>query len=233
MHDTVIMITGTRKGIGRYMAEQYLERGAVVIGCSRSESDLEHAAYHHFCLDISDESSVKKMFAAVRKTFGGLDILINNAGIASMNHVLLTPVDTVRKIMETNVIGTFLFSREAAKLMKKKKAGNIVNFSSLAVPLKLEGECAYAASKAAVVMLTQVMAKEFADYGIRVNCVGPPPVATDLVRNVPSKNLENLIARQVVKRFATKEEVLQAVDYFLDPKGGMITGQVIYLGGVS
>ena len=93
----VILITGTRKGIGRYFAEYYLNKGCHVYGCSRSDSDLHHDNYKHFALDVSDEVKVKKLFSEIRKNHKCLDILTNNAGIASMNHVLLTPVDTVKK----------------------------------------------------------------------------------------------------------------------------------------
>lgn len=102
--------------------------------------------------------------------------LINNAGIAAMNHAMPTPADSIQKVLNTNVPGTFLFCRDAAKLMKKNRFGRIVNFSTVAAPLKLEGEAAYAASKATVVTLTQILAREFAELGITVNAVGPTPI---------------------------------------------------------
>ena len=110
----IVLITGTRKGIGRYLAEYYASLGYHVIGCSRNETNYSNVNYQHFCLDVSDEKEVKKMFSKIRKTYGSLDILINNAGIASMNHILLTDLDTVHKINNTNVVGVFLFCREAA-----------------------------------------------------------------------------------------------------------------------
>src|SRR5690606_25682675 len=130
-------------------------------------------------LDVADEAAVAELFAAVRRDYGRLDHLINNAGVASMNHSLLTPVDAVDRLLRTNVEGTFLFCREAAKLMKKRRFGRIVNFSTVAVPLRLEGEAAYVASKAAVEGLSKVLAGEFAPFGVTVNVVGPVPVDTD------------------------------------------------------
>lgn len=229
----VVLITGTRKGIGRFLVEHYTARGWTVIGCSRAASDLSLPNYRHFCLDVSDEPAVKAMFAEIRKTHGHLDVLINNAGIASMNHALLTPVLTVRQILDTNVVGTFLFCREAAKLMQKQPGGRIVNFATVATPLKLEGEAIYAASKAAVLTLTQVLAREFAPFGITVNAVGPTPVKTDLIRSVPKEKMDALIARQAVRRFGEFRDVANAIDFFIQPESDFVTGQVIYLGGVS
>ena len=229
----VILITGTRKGIGRYLSEYYLERGFVVIGCSRGESDLSHPRYEHFCIDVADEKAVIEMIASTRSRHGKIDYLLNNAGIASMNHSLLTPLAVVEQIFRTNVFGTFVFCREVGKVMAKNKAGRIVNFATIATPLKLEGECAYAASKAAIVSLTQVLAREFADFNITVNALGPTPVYTDLIRNVPEDKMERLLQMQAIQRYGTFEDISNVLDFFLQDGSDFITGQVIYLGGVS
>ncbi|BDQ13355.1 SDR family NAD(P)-dependent oxidoreductase [Sediminibacterium sp. TEGAF015] len=228
----VILITGSRKGIGRELSEYFLSLGHQVIGCSRSENDLEHINYKHYCLDVADEGAVKNIFSAIRKNFGKLDVLINNAGVASMNHLLLTPGSTVDKLFQTNFKGTFLFSREAAKLMQKNRFGRIVNFSTVAVALDLEGEAIYAASKNAVEQLTRVMAKEFGGLGITVNCVGPTPIDTDLIKAVPKNKIEELIAHQAVRRMGTFGDVINVIDFFISPKSDFISGQTIYLGGV-
>ena len=227
-----IAITGTRKGIGLFLAETFLERGWTVVGCSRGASDLDHPNYSHFELDVSDERAVVKMMQSVRRTHGGLDALLNNAGIASMNHALLTPGATMERVFQTNVFGTFLFCREAAKLMGRKKFGRIVNFATVATPLKLEGEAVYAASKAAVVSLTEVLAREVAEMGITVNAVGPTPVPTDRVGAVPEEKMTALFARQAIKRYGTMEDVLNVCDFFLSERSDFVTGQTIYLGGV-
>ncbi|EOJ0944780.1 SDR family NAD(P)-dependent oxidoreductase, partial [Campylobacter jejuni] len=139
--------------------------------------------------------------------------------------------------------GTFLFTREVAKVMGniyKKNYKNtktmpfrIVNFTTVATPLRLEGEAIYAASKAALVNLTQVCAKELSEFGITVNAVGPTPVPTDLIKNVPQNKLDVLLNQQAIKRFGEFEDVLNVIEFFLNEKSGFITSQVVYLGGVN
>lgn len=228
-----MLITGTRKGIGRYLAEYYVEKGYNVVGCSRSPADYELENYQHYELDVADERAVGQMVRSVAKEHGRIDILLNNAGIASMNHFLLTPLQTVEKIFATNVFGTFNFCREAAKAMAKQKYGRIVNFATVAAPLKLEGEAAYAASKAAVANLTQVIAKELAQFNITVNAVGPTPVATDLIRGVSDGKIDALINLQSVKRMGEYRDISNVTDFFIREESDFVTGQVIYLGGVS
>ncbi|MCI7411078.1 MAG: SDR family oxidoreductase [Helicobacter bilis] len=334
----VILITGTRKGIGRDLSEYYLNKGDIVCGCSRTQSNLEHKNYRHFTLDVSDENAVVNMVRAVKKEFGTIDVLLNNAGIASMNHILTTPLKTMQNIFNTNVFGSFLFLREVSKVMvqnykkrikdleskgldSKNNAKNaiaeavcddfkesaildsnnkdssaegilsdfsgftkesiafgakgegsllnindrslseqsaksttcakhqskpakkptqttqmpyrIVNFATVTTPLRLEGEAAYAASKAALVNLTQVCAKELSEFGITINAVGPTPVPTDLIKNVPKAKMDALLNQQAIKRFGEFRDVLNAIEFFLDEKSDFITAQVIYLGGVN
>lgn len=228
----VILITGARKGIGRALAHHYLGREGVVVGCSRKETDLSHDRYVHYCLDVADENAVQQMFADISARNGRLDVLINNAGVASMNHVLLTSAAKAREIVETNFIGTFLMCREAARLMQKNRFGRIVNVASVATPLKLEGEAVYAASKAAVISFTQVVAKELASFGITVNAIGPTPIETDLIKSVPREKLDQLISLQAIKRAGTFDDVANVIDFLIRPESDFITGQVIFLGGV-
>lgn len=233
MADPVTLVTGARKGLGRSIAEHYLAAGHFVVGCSRDDSDLRSDRYRHFCADVADEKAVKPIFTYLRKEHGRLDNLINNAGIASMNHALLTPMSTLDSIFATNVKGTFLFSREAARLMQKQSYGRIVNLTSVATPLMLEGEAIYAASKAAVLSLTQVLARELAPFGITVNAVGPTPVKTDIIRAVPKEKLDVLLARQAINRFGEPADVINVIDFFLRKESDFVTSQNIYLGGIT
>ena len=229
----IVVITGTSKGIGEALALHYLNKENIVIGCSRSEASINHKNYRHFSLEITDEKALVNMIRSVKKEFKKIDILINNAGIASMNHILTTSTDTISKLFNTNFLGTFLFTREVAKVMMKEKNGRIINFTTVAKPLKLEGEAVYAASKAAIESFTQTAAKELSPFNITVNAIGPTPVKTDLIKAVPKEKIDDLLNKQTVKRFGTVEDIINVVDFFTDNKSSFITGQIIYLGGVN
>lgn len=227
-----ILITGNRKGIGRYLTEYYLSYGFNIMGCSRSESDLQHPNYRHLLCDVKEEKSVRQVVKTAKKEFGSIDILINNAGISSLNHSLLTPGSTVEKVFETNFYGTFYFCREFAKTIKKEKTGRIVNFSTVAVPMNLEGEMIYASSKAAIEKLTKILAKELAHYNITVNAIGPTPILTDLIKVVPKEKIDELLQKQALKRLGTFEDIENVITFFMSEKSSFISGQIIYLGGL-
>lgn len=227
-----LLVTGSSKGIGRFIADYYLKKGFKVIGCSRGDSDLVDPNYFHFSCDVTDPITISKAFKEIKINFPKIDVLINNAGIASLNHSLLTPQNTLKKVFETNFFGSFYFSQECAKLMLKNKNGRIVNFSTVAVPLDLEGELVYASSKAAVEKMTKILSKELSTYNITVNAVGPTPIKTDLTKTVPKNKLNEIIEMQTVKRFGEMEDVVNVIDFFIDEKSEFITGQIIYLGGL-
>lgn len=228
-----MVITGTRKGIGRFLATHYLGLGWTVVGCSRQASDLTHEHYTHHTLDVADEPAVRRMVFETGKRCGGIDALVNNAGVASMNHALLTPYAAAQSIIATNFLGTFLFCREVAKVMQRRRQGRIVNFTTIARPLNLEGESVYAASKAAVETLTRVLCRELGAWDITVNAVGPTPIDTDLIRSVPSEKIDRLVQAQAIRRRGAVEDVAHVIDFFLDPRSAFVTGQVIYLGGIT
>lgn len=229
----IIVITGTHKGIGAAMAKYFLEAGHTVIGCSRHEGEIQHEKYRHYIVDVCVESQVNDFAKRVRKEFSMIDVLINNAGVASMNHFMMTPIDTARRLMEVNYLGGLCCIRAFVSMLRKSEHPRIVNFSTVAVPFNLEGEMAYASSKSAVESMTKVLAKELATFGITVNAVGPTPIKTDLIAKVPEHKINNLLENQAIHRFGEFEDVINVIDFYLKPQSDFITGQIIYLGGVN
>lgn len=236
MKEVITVITGTSKGIGEYLAKYYLDKGHIVYGCSRSTPKWVNENtknYFHYLLDVSDEKAVKNMFSDIRKKHGHLENLINNAAMASMNHVLLFPLIKAEELLRTNTLGTFLFCREASKLMKRNKYGRIINFTSGAVRLKIEGESIYAASKSGIESFTQIIAKELGEFGITANIVCPGPVKTDLIAGVdPQKIEKNFLGQQAIKRYCTFEDIVNVIDFYLKTESNFISGQTLYLGGI-
>jgi 3-oxoacyl-[acyl-carrier protein] reductase len=136
------------------------------------------------------------------------------------------------KIIDTNLKGTFLVCREGAKIMKKNRFGRIVNLSTVAVPMRIDGEAMYAASKSAIETLSKIVARELAEFGITCNVVGPAPIHTDLIQSIPEEKINRIIQSLAVKRMGKFDDVSNVIDFFIKPESDYVTGQVIYLGGV-
>ena len=228
----VALVTGTSRGIGSFLAAHLAQKGLRVVGCSRENSvNLNLSNYQHFTADVTQEEAVQGMIHSIRKQFGRLDILINNAGIASMNHFMLMPTETARRLLEVNVLGTFIVTRAAARLMQKNRYGRIVNLSSVAVPMQIEGEAMYAASKSAVVNFTQIIARELASFQITCNVMALPPIETDLIRGIAKEKIRAIVDRLAIKRLGTFEDVAHVMDFLISPSSDYVTGQTICLGG--
>ena len=226
-----VLITGASRGIGAHLVEHFTARGAFVAACARSLSpeETEHTALAS--VDVTDEAAVQAWVSEVARRRGRLDVLINNAGAARMNPALLTPAQGLRDAFELNCLAAFTTSRAAVKWMRKTGGGRIINLTTVAVPLLIEGELAYAASKAALETATRLMAKEFAVYGVTCTLVGPSPVMTDLIKGLPKDKLNALLARLPLGKMAEVEDVAYAIEVFAASGARQLTGQVLYLGG--
>lgn len=226
-----IIITGTSKGIGNALAKLYLDEGHTIIGCSKSKPNITHANYHHYAIDATDEKSVIDMIRDIGRKFK-IDILINNIGTTTLNHIATTNLDLVDEIYRVNFRTTFLFTKEVAKIMMKNRKGSIVNISSIAVPLNLEGEAVYASMKSAIEKFTQISAKEFGYYGIRINALGISLTKTDLTKTLPKDKIDNILSKLIIKDYCEFQDIKNTIDFLTSDKSRLITAQTIYLGGV-
>jgi len=228
----LMLITGSRKGIGRYLAEYYLERGYEVVGCSRQSSDLTAGHYHHYSVDVTREAEVRKLMAEIWQRHRRLDVLINNAAVnQALALLLMVPYEAAQRTIEVNLLGTFLVCREAIKLMLQNKFGRVVNFSSMAVRHEVRGEAIYAATKAAIITMTRILAKEVYPYGVTCNVVAPAAIDTDLMRGVDAEALSQVLERNAIPTSGKMADVSNAIDFLLKEESRAITGQTIFLGG--
>ena len=230
----VMMISGTSRGIGRGLAEHFVEAGYQVAGCSRGKSDLAVQGYDHSELDVTDERQIRAWVRAVRRRLGRIDVLVSNAGMVPPPTLLnLTPAATLRSALQVNVEGTFLLCREVAKVMMGQRSGRIITMSSMAVGLHDVGTAAYSASKAAVVEMTKVLARELAPVGITCNVVAPSVFPTDSLEQMGAEASERALASLTLPRNLEIEEIAGVVAFFAAPTSTAITGQVIHLGLVT
>lgn len=228
MADRHIVITGISGGLGRHLAVRAMQEGYGVTGlCRIPPADMPCEV---LACDVAAPEQVAACFTRLRHV--PLWGVINAAGIASMNLAVTTPPETMRRVVEVNLLGTMYCSAQAGRLLARRKGGRIINFSSIAVALGLEGESAYVAAKAGVEGFTRAFSREMSSWGITVNAVAPGPIPTQLIAGIPQDKLDALVERQVVRRQGTLEDVWQTVRWLLDEASGMISGQCLHVGGV-
>jgi 3-oxoacyl-[acyl-carrier protein] reductase len=229
----VALVTGASRGIGRGLAERFLSDGYRVVGCSRGEAPQLDADYEHTCLDVSDESAVRRWIGDVARSHRRIDVVVNNAGVVAAAPSLITSASTVEETMRINFLGTFLVSREAAKVMIRGSYGRIVNIATMACGVHIEGASAYAASKSAVIEYSKVLAKELSERNVTVNVVAPSIVETEMLEKFGEEGIERSRRALTIKRNCTIEEVGHVVSFLASPQAACLTGQVLYLGLVA
>ena len=225
----MIVVTGASRGLGQAITERLIERGEEVIGLVRNTSGLKINAIE---CDVSDYASVKNASKEVKRMKKPVKAFINAAGVASMNMAVTTDESTVQKLIQTNLVGTIYCCQLFAPIMLRQKQGSFINFSTIAVPLALKGESVYAASKAGVESFSRTFAREMADFNVRVNCIAPGPIRTDLLRGITDAQIENITSQQVIQKQFQKSDVCDLVELLLDEKATSLSGQVLNVGGV-
>lgn len=241
------VITGAERGIGLEIAKGYAEAGADIVIAGMMEEEFPHAeaevrAYGVNCrcikTDVSDEASVQRMVAEVKKAFGRIDILVNNAGINKQFPVESMPLSVWQSILNVNLTGVFLVSREVANVMLEQGGGNIVNITSMSGlivnPLP-QTQCAYNSSKAGAIMLTKCMAVEWAERGIRVNAIAPGFTRTPLTKrrldNPDDPAVKKWLAMTPMGRVGEPSELVGLALYLASDLSSFTTGTVVSVDG--
>ena len=224
----MIVVTGASKGLGRAICERLLEKGFEVFGIARN---IEGLPFPSMACDVSSYEQVKAVSQNLKKDGVRITGLINAAGIASMNLAVTTPASVAVNIINVNLLGTIYCCQNFAPLMLRNKAGSIVNFSTIAVALGLKGESIYAASKAGVEGFTRSFAREMADFNVKVNCIAPGPIDTNLLKGITSAQIQNIVSQQIIPKQFTPSAVSDLVEILLDERSGALSGQVLHVGG--
>ena len=230
--ERTILIAGSRQGLGRALAEHYTCRGDTVFGLSRSESDLAHERYHHICTDVTEEAKVQQAFAQISATARPLDSLIYSVGLKITAHALLTGPTQAADMLRTNLLGAFLVTRHALRLMKRNGFGRVIYLSSIAVPLGSAGSVIYGASKAGLEQMAFSLSREFSRDNITFNTVGISIYQSEMVEALGEKALNETRAALVKPNNLELDEVVNAIDFFASDAARQVTGQTIYFGGV-
>jgi 3-oxoacyl-[acyl-carrier protein] reductase len=239
--DKHAIVTGASRGIGRAIVLMLAQEGCHVAFNYHKAQDqarqLEDEARKFgvhcqgICVDIKDFLSVKKWIETVRSEFGGLDILINNAGITRDKALMLMDPTDWQEVMDTNLNGMFYTTRLCITTFLKQKSGCVVNISSISGKIGLARQTNYSASKGAMDAFTKALAKEVAAYNVRVNAVAPGYINTDILGQLPKEARETLAQKIPLGRLGTPEEVAACVKFLLSDQAQYITGQIIQMDG--
>ena len=223
----VVLITGVIKGVGNKLAKYFLDNNATVIGLDIESVGSLYCATYCQC----DLAIPRQIIDAMSGLKGyKIDIVINNAATLTSQYALKMKTEDAEKMVQVDLLAPFLIARESVKLMKN--GGQIVNISSMAVALEPMGDSMYAACKAGLNKMSNIIAKEFAGFGITVNTLAISAIETDMLKQLNREKIDKVVAGLPIPRYATMDDITNVIDFFCSPKSNYITAQTIYLGGV-
>jgi 3-oxoacyl-[acyl-carrier protein] reductase len=236
-----VLVSGATRGIGKAIATSFLKSGAQVIGVYGTDvesaakfleelGELQQNLTLYRC-DIADAGSVLALFRNIEEKYATLDVLVNNAGIRRDAVLALMDIRDWQRVIDVNLTGTFLMSKQAIHIMMKKKYGRIITITSPVSHLGFAGQSNYAASKAGQVAMTKSLAKETARKKITVNCVSPGFIDTDFINDLPEQQLAEYKKMVPMRRFGKAEEVADAVLFLASAASSYITGAVLEVDG--
>ncbi|MBF0506732.1 MAG: 3-oxoacyl-[acyl-carrier-protein] reductase [Nitrospirae bacterium] len=234
------IITGSGRGIGKAIGEALAGRGVNIVVvdvnldmAEETASGLEKYGVRSVGLkaDVSSQNEVSEIFEHAVKEFGKVEILINNAGITRDGLLMRMKEDDWDAVIDINLKGTFLCSKEAVKIMAKQRYGRIINISSVVAFMGNPGQANYSASKAGIIGLTKTVAREYASRGITVNAVAPGFIETAMTAALSENVKQEMMKAIPIGRFGSVADVANAVVFFASPESGYISGQVIHVNG--
>lgn len=234
----VALVTGGSRGIGLAVARALAEAGARVAVVARDEAraraaaaDLPGEGHAGYTVDVASSESVHELLGRVEAELGSPDVVVNNAGVTRDNLMMRLKDEDWDAVIDTNLRGAFNVIRAVTRGMMKKKAGRIINISSVVGVAGNKGQANYAASKAGLIGLTKAVAKELASRGILVNAVAPGYIETDMTAEMPAAAREALKEQIALGRLGKPEDIAAIVRFLAGPGAAYITGQVLVVDG--
>jgi len=234
----IALVTGASRGIGRSIAMTLAEQGYKVIGTATSEAGAAAIAEalapyggHGLVLNVNESGAIDAAVDAIVKTHGGLQVLVNNAGITRDTLAMRMKDDDWDAVLDTNLKAVFRMSRAVMRTMMKQRYGRIINITSVVGASGNPGQANYAAAKAGVAGMTRSLARELGSRGITVNCVAPGFIATDMTEVLPEAQKAALLAQIPVGRLGEAREIAEAVAFLASPKAAYITGSELHVNG--
>jgi len=234
----IALVTGASRGIGQAIATELADRGVKVIGTATSESGaqaitdaLAAQGGRGIELDVNDALAVAAAIDAIVKEFGGIHILVNNAGITRDTLAMRMKDDDWDAVIDTNLNAVFRMSQGVMRTMMKQRYGRIINITSVVGASGNPGQANYAAAKAGVAGMTRALARELGSRGITVNCVAPGFIATDMTDSLPESQKKALLGQIPLGRLGAPAEVADAVAFLASPEAGYITGTELHING--
>ena len=232
------LVTGASRGIGRAIAERFLAAGAELWGLGTgTPADLparieqSGGKLHWICADLGKTGEVEAHIENALKESGGFDILVNNAGLTKDNLSFRMSLEDWQKVLDVNLTAAFLIARVAGRDMIRRRAGSIINMSSVVGIHGNGGQANYAASKAGLIGLTKSLAQEMASRGVRVNAIAPGFIESDMTAALPEGAKEKMIGIIPLKRTGRPEDIAEAALFFASDSSAYITGQVLAVDG--
>ena len=234
----VALVTGASRGIGAAIADELAAQGATVIGTATSESGANAISERLAAtggagrvLDVNAPGAIEALVDAIGKEFGGLSILVNNAGITRDNLLLRMKDEDWQAILDTNLTSVFRSCKAAMRGMMKARKGRIVNIASVIGVTGNAGQANYAAAKAGIIAFSKSLAKEIGSRGVTVNVVAPGFIDTDMTRELPAAARDAMLGQIALGRFGEPADVARAVAFLAGPDAGYITGETLHVNG--
>jgi 3-oxoacyl-[acyl-carrier protein] reductase len=236
----VALVTGASRGIGRAIALSLAAGGATVVGTATTDAGARSISEYLAAaaakgkgarLDVRDAARIDALVGDIEKSFGGIGILVNNAGITQDNLAVRMKESEWDDVIDADLKSVFLLSRAVLRGMMKARAGRIINIGSVVGASGNPGQVNYAAAKAGMAGLTRALAREIGSRGITVNCVAPGYIDTDMTRALPQSQRDALLTQIPLGRLGTPEDIAAAVAFLASPEGGYITGSTLHVNG--